>query len=271
MNTSHIQIHGHRGCRGLLPENTIPSFLYALEMGVDAIELDVVLTADNNVLVSHEPWLSHEYCLDPNGNEITANNEKSFNIYKMTYEEIAKIDCGSKKHERFPQQKNLPAHKPLLSEVLQQFYKNSNTLLFNIEIKSDPELYNIFQPQPAKLVNAVMEVVNRFGVQHNCLLQSFDYNVLKELNRNYPEMKCSLLVEGKADPETDLNKLGFKPFGYNPFYKLLSSDIITFCKKNNLQVLVWTVNKINEMKEMANLGVDGIITDYPDRAISLFR
>lgn len=271
MSSTHIQIHGHRGCRGLFPENTLPAFEHAVAAGVDAIELDVVMTEDEKVLVSHEHWLSHEYCLDPNGNEISEANEKSFNIYKMTYDEIAKIDCGSKKHRRFPHQKNFPAHKPLLSEVIQRFYKNINPPLFNIEVKSDPELYNTFQPKPEKFVNAVMEVVNRYGAQHNCLLQSFDHNVLKEINRNHPGMNCSLLVENIVEPENDLEILGFVPYGYNPFYGLITKDVAAFCKKNNLQLLAWTVNEIQEMKEMAGLGVDGIITDYPDRAISLFR
>ncbi len=108
MNFSHIQIHGHRGCRGLFPENTIPAFEYAVELGVDAIELDVVITGDSKVLVSHEPWFSHQYCLGPFGVEITEDNEKSFNIYKMTYDQIKQFDCCSRYQSRFPRQKNLP-------------------------------------------------------------------------------------------------------------------------------------------------------------------
>ncbi len=121
------------------------------------------------------------------------------------------------------------------------------------------------------MVQKVMQVLKENKMENYCLLQSFDPLVLVELHQNYPEMKCSLLIEGKADIKKDLENLPFKPFGYNPYYKLITPEIINICKSKNIQLLAWTVNEIADMKEMAEMGVDGIITDYPDRAIKLFR
>ena len=266
-----IQIHGHRGCRGLMPENTIPAFEYAIDLGVDAVELDVVITGDSKVLVSHEPWFSHEYCLDENGNPITRENEMSFNIFKMSYEQSMRFDCGKRKHLRFPLQKNFPAHKPLLEDVADVCLREKNNIFFIIELKSEAAFYNIYQPEPAVIVDEVMKVVKKKKVEQQCMLQSFDTNILKELHKKYPTINCALLVEEDANPEKDFLKLGFKPFGYNPFFKLLKPDIISYCKKNKVQISTWTVNEIEDMKQVVKMEVDGIITDYPDRAISILK
>ena len=268
---SHLQIHGHRGCRGLLPENTSQAFIHAAELGVDAIEMDVVMTGDKKILVSHEPYMSAHICKDKQGNPISAADEKKFNIYKLSYEEIIKFDCGSKQHPSFPHQKNFPSTKPLFKDVILAINDIQKEILFNIEIKSDPLLYPLFQPGPEILADAVMEIIYEMQIADRCLLQSFDPQVLKHLHKNYPQIKCALLVEDCATPDKDIDALNFKPFGYNPHYKLITREIIDFCKMNNIQILAWTVNKEEDMLQMAQTGVDGIITDYPDRAVRVLR
>ena len=99
-----IELHGHRGARGLWPENSIYGFLKAIELGVDVLELDVVVAGNKEILVSHDPFFNPLICLDPNGNEIGA--EDDYNIYRMTYSEIKKFDCGSKFHPGYPTQEN---------------------------------------------------------------------------------------------------------------------------------------------------------------------
>jgi glycerophosphoryl diester phosphodiesterase len=188
----------------------------------------------------------------------------------MSCPQIKEFDCGLRNHPRFPHQKKFSATKPLLHDVFDIFQTSGTPVFFNIEIKSEPEHYNLYQPQPKIMVQKVMQVVKESKMENNCLLQSFDPSVVTEIHRNYAEMKCSLLIEGKADIKKDLENLQFNPFGYNPHYKLITSEIINFCKSKNIQILAWTVNEIADMKAMAELGVDGIITDYPDRAISLF-
>ena len=138
------EIHGHRGCRGLRPENTLPAFLHALALGVDVIELDVVVSADNQVLVSHEPWLNPEICLGPSGQRIGGDATREFNLYHMLYADIRRCDCGQLRHPDFPEQLAMPAHKPLLSEVLMSLEAAAQQLgrtpvCYSIEIKSSPE------------------------------------------------------------------------------------------------------------------------------------
>ena len=96
-----FDVQGHRGARGLRPENTIPGFLVAIDSGVTTIELDVVITKDKQVVVSHEPWMSAAICLDPSGSPLQAKEEKKFNIYQMTYDEVKQFDCGSLGNTRF--------------------------------------------------------------------------------------------------------------------------------------------------------------------------
>ena len=135
-----FEIEGHRGARGLLPENTIPSFIKALEYGVKTIELDVVVSRDNKLVVSHEPWFSSVISLDPKGNPIPAEKQKEHNIYNMNYSEIKKYDVGSLGNKDFPEQQKMKTYKPLLSEVFVEIgkYVKKNKLQpvrYNIEIK----------------------------------------------------------------------------------------------------------------------------------------
>ncbi|HSZ26331.1 MAG TPA: glycerophosphodiester phosphodiesterase family protein, partial [Cytophagaceae bacterium] len=96
---------GHRGCRGIYPENTLEGFRRAIDLGINSLELDVVVSKDRQLVVSHEPYMNPEICLKPDGSEITPSEEKQYNLYTMTYEEIKKFDCGLKIHPRFPNQK----------------------------------------------------------------------------------------------------------------------------------------------------------------------
>ena len=109
-----FSIEGHRGARGWLPENTIPSFKKALEQGADTIELDVVVTKDNKLVVSHEPWFSSMISLDKDGKPIPADKQKEFNIYKMDYAEVRQFDVGSIGNKDFPQQQKMKVAKPHL-------------------------------------------------------------------------------------------------------------------------------------------------------------
>src|SRR5688572_20930239 len=139
-----FDVQGHRGARGLKPENTIPGFITALDSGVTTLEMDVVITADNQVVLSHEPWISSSFCFDSTGRVISEKDEKKFNIYKMTYDQVAKFDCGSKGDPKFPQQTRERQSKPLLSDVIAAVEDHIRSFTryevdYNIEIKTTPE------------------------------------------------------------------------------------------------------------------------------------
>ncbi|MDZ7755284.1 glycerophosphodiester phosphodiesterase family protein [Rhodohalobacter sp.] len=108
-----FDLQGHRGARGLMPENTIPAFLKAVELGVDTVEFDVVVTADGKILVSHEPWFNHLFSTKADGSPVTEEEERSFNIFEMTYEETQQFDVGKRGNPNFPNQEPMEVTKPL--------------------------------------------------------------------------------------------------------------------------------------------------------------
>lgn len=274
---SRIEIQGHRGARGLYPENTLPAFEAAQRMGVDVLELDLVITADQQVVVSHDQWLSATICMDTTGNIINRNEEKQWNIYHMTYEEVSKANCGIKPHAVFPQQKKMNAYKPLLSEVFEQTERlianeGQKRVKYNIEIKSLPELEGEYHPSPAVFSDLVFEVIKKSGIDQTLIsIQSFDFRVLQYWHRTYPQMQLVALVENRKSVQQNLENLGFRPDVYSPYFKLLNGEIVALLQKEGIRVIPWTVNDAEDMRQIASMGVDGIITDYPDRAIEAFR
>lgn len=270
-----FDLQGHRGARGLMPENTIPAFLEALNNGVTTLELDVVITKDGEVLVSHEPYMSHEMCLKPNGEVISSEEEVKYNIYKMTYEETQQFDCGSKPHPRFPEQKKIKVTKPLLRNVIiaAEDHIKSYTLYevdYNIEIKSVKGEEGKYQPSIEEFSEKVFDVINKYLPWERVVIQSFDFRVLQYWHKKYPQVRLAALVENRKSVETNLKELGFTPSVYSPDFTLLASQsIVTALKKKKIRVIPWTVNEPQDMKRLKAWGVDGIITDYPNRALEL--
>jgi len=168
----NFDIQGHRGARGLAPENTIPAFLKALDLGVDTLELDTVVSKDGKLVVSHEPWFSSEISLDTNGQPILPENQKEFNLYKINYAEIKLFDVGSLGNRRFPVQQKIK---------------------------------------------------------------------------------------------------GFQPDVYSPHFSLVNEFTVKYCCGKKITIVPWTVNETAAMENLKKFQLDGIITDYPNRAIDIFR
>lgn len=267
-----FDIQGHRGARGLEPENTIPGFLKAIDLGVTTLELDVAVTKDRQVVVSHEPWMAASICLDSAGNTYTEKEEKKFNIYQMTYEEVTSFDCGSKGNQLFPEQEKVKTGKPLLRDVIvaaESHIKSyaSYEVDYNIEIKTDPSWDKKYHPSVEEFSDLVYNLVNEYVPLERLVIQSFDFRVLKYWHQKYPEIRLSALVENKKSIDANLADLGFKPAVYSPHFSLLSRDKVSHLRKQKIRVIPWTVNEISDMLSLKGMGVDGIITDYPDRAM----
>ncbi len=260
---------GHRGARGLLPENSIPAFMKALEIGVNTLEMDVVVTRDYQVVVSHEPWFSPAICLKPDGKQIQADESVNYNIYQLDYEEVKLFDCGSPGNPRFPEQKKMKVHKPLLTDVFriaEKYCKDErrNEICYNIEIKSNPDWDGIYHPEVKVFCELVYETINAYVPWKRVTIQSFDFRVLRYFHENYPEIRLAALEESEKNPENVLESLGFKPDIYSPYFQLLKPKHVKYLHDENVLIIPWTVNNSIDMKEMISLGVDGIITDYPD-------
>ena len=178
--SSAIQIHGHRGCRGYYPENTIEGFKLALELGATAIELDIVVSKEKQLIVSHEPYMNHLFCQDKEGNQVSKDKEKEINLYKMTLSEIQQFDCGARTDTKYPEQKKVKTHKPSLEEVVAAL---PNHVFLNIEVKSEPQWYGTYQPETREYAGLVANFIEQHHLYSRCLVQSFDSNFLNDFHQ----------------------------------------------------------------------------------------
>lgn len=270
------EVHGHRGCRGLRPENSISGFKKALDLGCDWLEMDVVISGDGQVVVSHEPWMSGHICRTPEGDSITPAMEPTLNLYRMSVKEIQRYDCGSKGDPDHPDQVARKAVKPTLREVV-EFADDHAAMTglrmpdFNIEIKSRPEWYGMYQPAPDKLAEIVLSTLDSLGISDRCVVQCFDPAVLEAVHRMEEYITTALLVENEDGLEANLARLSFRPDIYSPYHRLVDSALVQALKERDIRLLVWTVNEEADIQRMIELGVDGIISDRPDRVIRLIE
>ncbi|OZV69007.1 glycerophosphodiester phosphodiesterase family protein [Winogradskyella aurantia] len=269
ISNTTLDIQGHRGCRGLLPENSLPAFETAIDLGVNTLELDIAITKDKKVVVSHEPFMSRTICYDPSGEEIPEEMDMAYNLFEMTYNDIKAFDCGTKFHPDYPNQKKSSVYKPLLSEVFELVKSKNAKVNFNIEIKSKPSYYGIYTPYPEEYVEIVLEEIRQNDMFNAVNLQSFDLNVLEEIKKQSPEMKVALLVDEGEDINEKLNKLSYKPEIISPFFKLLTSKIVKNYHAEGYTIIPWTVNDVEDMEQVISFKVDGIITDYPNKLLKL--
>ncbi|MBN8664175.1 MAG: glycerophosphodiester phosphodiesterase [Chitinophagales bacterium] len=262
---------GHRGCRGLMPENTIPAMIKALDLGVTTLEMDAVITKDSQVVLSHEPFFNHEISTSPDGLPISEATEKQHNIFQLDYAEVKRYDVGLAKHPRFPRQEKIAAVKPLLADVFDAadaHAKKTNRALpfYNIETKSQASTDNQFHPEPGRFVELMMHVIRQKKIEQRVIIQSFDVRTLQYLHQHYPHIQTAYLVERPSlnSMDAQINKLGFTPTIFSPEHRLVTTAMINYCREKKIKLIPWTVNELSTMQKLKDMGVDGIISDYPD-------
>jgi glycerophosphoryl diester phosphodiesterase len=256
------KVFGHRGCRAHYPENSIIGFQKAIEMGVDGIELDVVVNKDKQLVISHEPYFQSEFCLDAQREKIT--NEKAYNIYEMTREEILLFDCGSIGNPKFPDQQRVSSHKPLLRELFSLVDLANVTVLF--EIKSSPKEYGKSQPEPEEYVQLILKELETFPHRQNIIFMSFDPAILNEINKQTQEFKMVYLTYLPfRSARKFLKDVNFQPFALGMFYPTVSRKKVRYLHSREMKLYTWTVNEEKSARKLIRLGVDGIITDRPSK------
>lgn len=262
---------GHRGTRGLMPENTIPSMIKAIETGANTIEFDVHITKDGQVVVYHDASFNPAYTTMPDGAEIPTASRADYTFYKMDYSRIRQFVIGEKPYPEFPQQQRIKSYAPLLSEMIDsvETYTKAHHLapvFYLLEIKSSAKTDGTEQPAPEEYIDKLMAVKNMLPLGNRLIIQSFDARPLQVLHRRYPAITLGFLTYDKeVNPAKQLDLLGFTPQFYNPFYQFTTPALLTLCHSRKIQVVPWTVQEAAEMKKLKEMGVDGIISDYPVR------
>jgi glycerophosphoryl diester phosphodiesterase len=261
---------GHRGSRGFMPENTIPSMKKAIEDGANIIEVDIQISRDKKVMVAHDAHINRQISLLPDGGEIPEADARKYILHQMPYDSIRKFDVGSKDHPDFPQQKKIETYIPLFGELIdsvEQYIteKEISPVIYNIEIKANVKEDGNFQPAPEELIRLVMDVVKSKHIENRFYIQSFDIRQIQEVHKNYPGVVTGFLTSNKElSLEDNLKNIGFVPQIYSPQYKLATATLIEQAHEKGMKFVPWTVNTIEDMKALREMGVDGIITDYPN-------
>jgi glycerophosphoryl diester phosphodiesterase len=254
-----------------MPENTIPAMLKALDLGVTTLEMDAVITKDSQVILSHEPFFNHEISTSPDGLPITEATEKQHNVFQLNYAEIQGYDVGLAKHPRFPRQEKIAVVKPLLAQVIDAadaHARKTNRALpfYNIETKSQASTDNQFHPEPGRFVELLMQVIQQKQIAQRVIIQSFDVRTLQYLHKHYPQIATAYLIERPSlnSMDAQINKLGFTPTIFSPEHRLVTTAMISYCREKKIKLIPWTVNDLSTMQKLKDMGVDGIISDYPD-------
>jgi glycerophosphoryl diester phosphodiesterase len=269
--TDTINYQAHRGGRGLMPENTIPAMLSVMDNNkVTTLEMDLAITKDKHVVVSHDPVLNPIITTKPDGTFIKASAISENVIYQMNYEQLQKFDMGLKFHPGFPQQKKLSVAIPTLSDLIDSVeikgVQIGRKMLYNIEIKSVEGKDIMEHPAPDEFVDLVVNLIKQKNIINRTTIQSFDIRPLKVLHQKYPRIQLAYLVEGKntGDVKMKLDLLGFTPTIYSPEYKYVTKETVDYCHAHKMKIIPWTVNTKKDIDALIELGVDGLITDYPN-------
>jgi len=269
--TADMQFYkvGHRGTRGLMPENTIPAMIKGIEAGANTIEFDVHITKDGQVVVYHDASFNPAYTTMPDGSEI--RDREQYTFYKMDYSRIRDFVIGEKAYPEYPEQQRLKSYAPLLSELIDsvEAYTKAHHLpavYYLLEIKSSAKTDGTEQPAPEEYINKLMAVKELKPLGKRLIVQSFDMRPLQVMHKQYPAVTLGFLTYQKdAVLDQQLTELGFSPAFYNPYYSFLTKELLQQCHAKHIQVVPWTVQEIGDMKKLKEMGVDGIITDYPNR------
>jgi len=246
-----ITVYGHRGARALLPENTLPAFEYAIAAGVDALEMDVAVTRDDVVVVSHDAKLNRVICKSPGG---------PTRIRQLTFAELLQWDCGSRRHPRFRRQTPVPCTRiPSLDEVLALSHRGS--FLFNIEVKSTP-VHPELTPPPDRFAELVWQAIRRRRLEKRCMVQSFDFRILQAMRRIAPDLRMAALYVGRPKSLVKIAREAGTDI-VAPHHRLATRRKVLRAHQAGLQVVVWTPNAPRDWKRLIAAQVDGMISDDP--------
>ena len=241
------------------PENTLPGFEYAISVGADALEMDVAVTRDDVVVVSHDPKLNRAICRSPDRPRV---------IRELTLAELARWDCGAVRNPRFPKQTPVPgARVPTLDQVLD--LSGRGHFLFNIEVKSFPD-HPALSPPPDRFAELVYQAIRRHRLEKRTIVQSFDFRILHAMRRLAPEIRLGALYVGPPKRFVAIaHRAGAGIVA--PYHALASARQVRAAHTAGLEVVAWTANRPRDWRRLIKADVDAIITDNPEALLSYLR
>ena len=262
---------GHRGARGLYPENSIGAMKVAIDLPkVTTLEMDCHITKDKKVVVYHDHYLNPKFVQNSDGTPLAGADDKGL-IYKYSYAELSKFDIGSKVYTDFPNQKKVKTSISLLSDLIDaaERYakeKRQKPMFYNIETKSKDGKDDEYHPGPQEFSDLLLQVLTEKGIVSRTVIQSFDKRTIQYIHKVYPQVKLSYLIDGKNKQSMQeiIDELGFTPFIISPNYQLVTKSFMEDAHQHHIKVIPWTVNDKNEINRLKSLKVDGIISDYPN-------
>jgi glycerophosphoryl diester phosphodiesterase len=253
-----ILVHGHRGARARRPENTLPAFRYAIEQGVDVLELDVAVTKDGVPVISHDPLINPAICSGP---------KLGIPIHTLTRSELDAYDCGAKKNPGFPDQVPVPGTRiPNLDEVFA--LSAGNSVQFNVETKifaDKPEL----TPDPETFTKMILDLVKKHGLESRVILQSFDPRTLRVMKNLDPSIRRAALWETQRDWKEVAKE--FEATLFSPEQHLVTKEHVSEAHAMGMEVVPWTSDKPDDWARLVDAGVDAIITDDPAALIAWLK
>ena len=283
-----IRIVGHRGARGLFPENSMVGFENILKMGVTLIELDVVFSKDKTPIITHDHTINPSTSRDVDGEFVNENIKvSSLTVEQIKNYEIGRLDLDSDYGKRFPEQAQLDGiYMPTLQELFEKMQQPEfEQMRLMVEIKSEP---NYSSQDRENIASLVIKQIREANLSNKVLLHSFDWLLLSEFKKKDPKITTSFLTKKGYQNESE-NYYTSQVFmqdaaGYSnsvpekisalggsvwcPYFKDITRDRLLSARENNLIVVVWTLNELDDIDAMIELGVDAIVTDYPLRVMS---
>ena len=255
----HTRVIAHRGGAGLYPENTIEAMINAVKLGVRDLEMDMHITKDSVVVVSHDPYVK--------------GYGKQYPIYSLTLKELEKLPVGDKFDKKFPESKRLKCHVPQVTELIDsvEAYCHRHNLppaKYTIEVKSTVESDGKLSPDYKTYTDLCMKALNSRSLGSRLLLQSFDLRTLKYVHEKYPNVHILYLINRSSKSYDEaMKRLGFTPYAISADSPMINKDFLKKAKSAGMRVIPYTVDMEKEAQRLENLGIDAIITNYPDKML----